>query len=128
MEHDNELNEGQKQHLLHKLKEQALEMSQLDVDALVYESNQKRMKRAKQRLDYLSRFACLISEIMFLSEIFWVLVQLDMERMKCRNTYDTKLDTYRMDLLTCNRRIVSTLKQIIPSMMLLWFSITDYDS
>lgn len=111
MEHDNELNEGQKQHLLHTLKEQALELSRLDVDVLVYESNKKRMSRAKQRMEYMTRFATLTSDAMFLSEIFWVLIQLDMERMKSRNIYDSKLDTYRMDLLTCHRRIVSVFGQ-----------------
>lgn len=110
MEHDNELNEGQKNHLLNKLHEQALEMSQLDVDALVYESNQKRIARAKQRMVYLTRFSNLISEAMLLSEIFWVLIQLDMERIKNRNIFDSKLDSYRMDLLGCNRRIVSIVK------------------
>lgn len=107
MERDNELNESQKQHLIHKLQEQAAELAQLDVEALVYESNQKRMGRAKQRMDYLTRFADVISETVILSEIFWVLMQLDMERMKNRNNYDSKLDAYRMESHGCNRRIVS---------------------
>lgn len=107
MERDNELNESQKQHLVHKLQEQAAELAQLDVEALVYESNQQRMSRAKQRMEYLTRFADIISETMTLSELFWVLMQLDMERMKNRNKYDSKLDAYRMETLGCNRRIVS---------------------
>lgn len=106
MERDNELNETQKQHLVHKLQEQAAELAQLDVEALVFESNQKRMGRAKQRMEYITRFADAISETMTLSELFWVLMQLDMERMKNRNNYDSKLDVYRMESLTSNRRIV----------------------
>ncbi|XP_031636892.1 augmin complex subunit dgt3 [Contarinia nasturtii] len=105
MERDNELNESQKQHLIHKLQEQAAELAQLDVEALVYESNQKRMGRAKQRMDFLTRFADIISETVILSELFWVLMQLDMERMKNRNNYDSKLDAYRMESHGCNRRI-----------------------
>lgn len=107
MERDVELNEVQKQHLEHKLQEQAVEIAQLDVEALIYESNQKRMRRAKQRMEYLTRFAEVISETMTVSEIFWSLMQLDMERMKNRTNYDSKLDAYRMDSLGCNRRIVS---------------------
>lgn len=106
MQRNIEMNEEQKQHLLYNLQEQAVELSQLDADALVYESNKKRMKRAKHRLEYLLRYANHISETMLLSEIFWVLLQFDMERMKSRSTYDSKLDTYRMDSM-CNRRIVS---------------------
>lgn len=106
MERDNELNETQKQHLVHKLQEQAAELAQLDVEALVFESNQKRMGRAKQRMEYITCFADAISETMTLSELFWVLMQLDMERMKNRNNYDSKLDVYRMESLTSNRRIV----------------------
>lgn len=106
MERDNEMNETQKQHLVHKLQEQAAELAQLDVEALVFDSNQKRMSRAKQRMEYLTRFADTISETMTLSELLWVLMQLDMERMKNRNNYDSKLDAYRMDSLGCNRRIV----------------------
>lgn len=109
MECDYELNEVQKQHLIHKLQEQAAEIAQLDVKALVYESNQKRMGRAKQRMEYLTRFADVISETMALAEIFWSLMQLDMERMKNRNNYDSKLDAYRIEALGCSRRIVSAL-------------------
>lgn len=107
MEREIELNESQKQHLVHKLQEQAAELAQLDVEALVFESNQKRMGRAKQRLEYLARFADVVSESMALAELFWVLMQLDMERMKNRNNYDSKLDAYRLESLSCNRRIVS---------------------
>lgn len=106
MNRDNELNEMQKQHLVYKLQEQAAMFAQLDVEALVFDSNQRRMGRAKQRLEYIMRFADVISETMALSELFWVLMQLDMERMKNRNSYDSKLDAYRMDSLGCNRRIV----------------------
>lgn len=76
MERDNELNVAQKQHLIHKLQEQAAELAQLDVESLVNESNQKRMSRAKQRIEYLSRFADIISETMTLSEMFWVLMHI----------------------------------------------------
>lgn len=109
MEHNNELNEGQKQHLMHKLQEQAIELSQLDVEALIFESNQKRMKRAKQRIEYMTQISNLVSEVMTISEIFWALIQLDLERMKNRNAFDSKLDAYRMESLGCNRRIVSML-------------------
>ncbi|XP_055309300.1 augmin complex subunit dgt3 [Sitodiplosis mosellana] len=105
MERDIELNESQKQHLVHKLQEQAAELAQLDVEALVFDSNQKRMGRAKQRMEFITRFADIISETMALSELFWVLMQLDMERMKNRNNYDSKLDAYRLESLSCNRRI-----------------------
>lgn len=108
MEHNSELNEGQKQHLMHKLQEQAIELSQLDVEALIFESNQKRMKRANQRIEYMTQISNLVSEVMTLSELFWTLMQLDLERMKNRNAFDTKLDAYRMESLGCNRRIVST--------------------
>lgn len=108
MERDIELNEGQKLHLVHKLQEQAVELAQLDVELLVYESNQKRMGRAKQRVEYLRRFADIVTEAMALAEIFWVLMQLDLQRMKNRNNYDSKLDTYRMESLSSNRRIVSS--------------------
>lgn len=100
-----EMNEEQKQHLLYNIQEQAIEMSQLDTDALVYESNKKRMQRAKHRMDYLMRYANHISGTMLISEILWVLLQFDMERMKSRSAYDNKLNTYRIDSL-CNRRIV----------------------
>lgn len=109
MENNHELNEGQKQHLMHKLQEQAIELSQLDIEALIFESNQKRMKRAKQRIDYMTQISNLVSEVMTLSELFWTLIQLDLERMKNRNTFDSKLDTYRMESLGCSRRIVSKL-------------------
>lgn len=108
MERDIELNEGQKLHLVHKLQEQATELAQLDVESLVYESNQKRMSRAKQRVEYLRRFADIVTETMALAEIFWVLMQLDLQRMKNRNNYDPKLDAYRMKSLGSNRRIVSS--------------------
>lgn len=107
MEHNRELNEGQKQHLMHKLQEQAIELSQLDIETLIFESNQKRMKRAKQRIDYMTQISNLVSEVKTLSELFWALMQLDLERMKNRNTFDSKLDTYRMESLGCSRRIVS---------------------
>lgn len=107
MQHSSELNENQKQHLMHKLQDQAIELAQLDVEALIFESNQKRMKRATQRIDYMTQISSLVSEVMTLSELFWVLIQLDLERMKNRNTFDSKLDTYRMESLGCNRRIVS---------------------
>lgn len=106
MERDSELNETQKQHLVYKLQDQAAELALLDVETLVYDSNQKRMSRAKQRLEYLTRFADAVSETMTLSELLWVLMQLDMERMKNRNNYDTKLDAYRVESLGCNRRNV----------------------
>lgn len=107
MQRDSELNEVQKQHLVHKLQDQAAEIAQLDVEAIIYDSNKKRMDRAKQRMDYFTRFADIISETMTLSEIFWSLMQLDMERMKNRNKYDSRLEGYRIDSLACNRRIVS---------------------
>lgn len=107
MEHDNELNMGQKQQLLNKLQEQSVELAQLDVETLIYQSNQMRMSRAKQRVEHLIRFADVISESITMSEICWVLTQLDLERMKNRNNYDSKMEMYRMDLLRCNRRIVS---------------------
>lgn len=107
MEHDNELNKGQKQQLLNKLQEQAVELAQLGVETLIYQSNQMRMNRAKQRIEHLIRFADVISESITMSEICWVLTQLDLERMKNRNNYDSKMEIYRIDLLRCNRRIVS---------------------
>lgn len=107
MERDIELNEAQKLHLLHKLQEQAVELAQLDVESLINESNQKRTGRAKKRVEYLRRFADIVTETMALSEIFWVLMQLDLQRMKNRNNYDSKLDAYRMESLGSNRRIVS---------------------
>lgn len=107
MQRDSELNEVQKQHLVHKLQDQAAEIAQLDVEEIIYDSNKKRMDRAKQRMDYFTRFADIISETMTLSEIFWSLMQLDMERMKNRNKYDSRLEAYRIDSLACNRRIVS---------------------
>lgn len=111
MEHDNELNNGQKQHLLHKLHEQSVELAQLDVEVLISESNQKRMKRAKQRMEFFIQFSNLVSGSMTLSELFWTLMQLDMERVKNRNVYDIKLDAYRMETLGCSRRIVSISSQ-----------------
>lgn len=110
MQHSNELNEGQKTHLMHKLQDQAMELAQLDVEASVFESNQKRMNRATQRIDYMTQISNIVSEVMTLSEVFWVLIQLDLERMKNRNTFDSNLDTYRMESLGCNRRIVSVPK------------------
>lgn len=118
MERDNELNDSQKLNLVYKLQEQAAELAQLDVESLVYESNQKRIGRAKQRMEYLRRFADIASETMTLSEVFWVLMQLDLERMKNRNDYDSKLDAYRMESLACNRRIVSD--SIISTIYFLW--------
>lgn len=114
MEHNTELNEGQKQHLMHKLQEQALELSQLDVESLIFESNQKRMKRAKERIGYMAQISGLVSEAMTLSELFWALIQLDLERTKNRNTFDSKLDAYRVESLGCNRRmeILNLIKKI----------------
>lgn len=118
MERDIELNEAQKQHLMHKLQELVIQTSQLDVEAMVYESNQKRMGRAKQRMMYINRFASVISETMTISEKLWILMQLDMERMKNRSKFDSKLDAYRLELLACNRRIVSAMSALFSDFSL----------
>lgn len=111
MERKVEINNATKEHLLIRLKEQSNELVRLRIEAQIFQSNNGRVGRAKQRIEHLKNFTNIVSEAVMIAEIIWILMQFDMERMKRRNDFDPKLDKYRIEALTCSRRMVNKTKK-----------------
>lgn len=101
----------EKNELMIKLQEQSVEFARMDIETVIFDFNKKRMDRAGQRKQHVGRFVGAVSDAMLIAEIIWILMKFDMERMKKRNDFDTKLDKYRIDSLICDRRL-----EIIKSM------------
>lgn len=101
----------EKNELLIKLQEQSVEFARMDIEAVIFDFNKKRMARAGKRKEHVGRFVDAVSDAMLVAEIIWILMKFDIERMKKRNDFDTKLDKYRIDSLICDRRL-----EIIKSM------------
>lgn len=93
-----------------KLQEQSTALAKLDIESLIFESNEQRIGRAKARIEHLNQFKTIVSDTMMISECIWILMQFDLDRMKKRNDFDSELDRYRMESIGCNKRIVSTWK------------------
>lgn len=95
----------EKNELMIKLQEQSIEFARMDIETVIFDFNKKRMARAGQRKQHVGHFVNAVSDAMLIAEIIWILMQIDIERMKKRNDFDTKLDKYRIDSLICDRRL-----------------------
>lgn len=91
--------------LIIKLQEQSVKFACMDIETVIFEFNKKRMARADQRKRHVGRFVNAVSDALLIAEIIWILMKFDIERMKNRNDFDTKLDKYRIDSLICDRRL-----------------------
>lgn len=79
-------------------------------EMVIYENNKEKYERAQKRLAHLKKFVEIVSDGMMNAECVWILMQLDIERVKKRNDFDSKLDENRMEVQNCNRRNVSSMK------------------
>lgn len=80
-------------------------------EMVIYENNKEKYERAQKRLAHLKKFVEIVSDGMMNAECVWILMQLDIDRVKKRNDFDSKLDENRMEVQNCNRRNVSSLNR-----------------
>lgn len=102
------------QSLLNQIVEQHGEM-------VIYENNKEKHERAQKRLAHLKKFVEIVSDGMMNAECIWILMQLDIERVKKRNDFDSKLDENRSEMQLCNRRNVSSSHASAQSLFFLKF-------
>lgn len=98
--------------LTNKLQIQLNQIVQQQGELVIYENNKEKYERAQKRLEHLKKFVEIVSDGMMNAECVWILMQLDIDRMKKRNDFDTKSDENRLEAQLCNRRIVSSERSI----------------
>lgn len=95
--------------LTNKLQSQLNQIVEQQGEMVIYENNKEKYERAQKRLAHLKKFVEIVSDGMMNAECIWILMQLDIERVKKRNDFDTKLDENRLEVQICNRRNVSAI-------------------
>lgn len=108
--------------LTNQLQSQLNRIVEQQGEMVIYENNKEKYERAQKRLAHLKKFVEIVADGMMNAECVWILMQLDIERVKKRNDFDTKLDENRMEVQNCNRRNVSSM-EIVPWTILTLFCI-----
>lgn len=98
--------------LSNKLGTQLNQIAMQQGEMVIYENNKEKFDRAKKRLAHLKKFVDIVADGMMNAECIWILMQLDLERAKKRNNFDTKWEENRLEMQICNRRNVSPM---VPS-------------
>lgn len=93
-----------------KLQYQLNQLVEQQGEMVIYENNKEKYERAQKRLEHLKRFVEIVSDGMMNAECIWILMQLDLERVKKRDDFDVVLEEYRAEVQMCNRRIVSSVR------------------
>lgn len=92
---------------MNKLQSQLQQIVEQQTELVIYENNKEKIERAKKRFEQMKQFMSVISDTLMNAEIVWILMQLDLERVKKRNNFDHKIDEYRYESQICIRRVVS---------------------
>lgn len=92
--------------LSNELQVKLMKIAKQQAELVIYESNKEKFERATKRKDHLIKFRELISAGLLNAELMWALMQLDFQRVKKRNNFDFKLNEYRVETQSCNRRMV----------------------
>lgn len=81
-------------------------MADQQAELAIYNSNKDKIERAQQRYEHLKKFAKVVGDGLMNAEIIWVLMNIDMDRVKNRNHFDNLIDQYKYAMQMCNRRMV----------------------
>lgn len=116
LEYRNEINELEirneqiydlnKEALEIKLQAQLQQIVDQQAELIIYESNKDKIDRAKRRYNHLKLFVDTVSNGLVNTECVWILMQIDFERVKKRNTFDGLMDQYRLEAQMCTKRMV----------------------
>lgn len=116
LEYRNEINELEirneqiydlnKEALEIKLQAQLQQIVDQQAELIIYESNKDKIDRAKRRYTHLKLFVDTVSNGLVNTECVWILMQIDFERVKKRNTFDGLMDQYRLEAQMCTKRMV----------------------
>ncbi|XP_314793.5 augmin complex subunit dgt3 [Anopheles gambiae] len=94
--------------LKHELDTLIRQVNELKIESVLYENNRVKLNRAVSRLEYIQRLDASISRELMNAELLWVLMQLDLE--KIRDRFDNA-DEMNGESKRCFRRI-DTMRQI----------------
>lgn len=92
--------------LSNELQAKLMKIAKQQAELVIYESNKDKFERATKRKDHLIKFRELISAGLLNAELMWALMQLDLQRVKKRNSFDYKLNEFRVDSQSCKWRMV----------------------
>uniref|UniRef100_A0AAG5DSV7 HAUS augmin-like complex subunit 3 N-terminal domain-containing protein n=1 Tax=Anopheles atroparvus TaxID=41427 RepID=A0AAG5DSV7_ANOAO len=109
-----ELRNGNDQDLLrmdllkHELETLIKRVNEMKIESVLYENNRAKLDRAVNRLEYIQRLAESISKELMNAELLWILMQLDLE--KIRDRFDNA-DEMNGESKRCFKRI-DAMKQV----------------
>lgn len=93
---------------MNKLEEQLTQIADQHGEMVIYEGNKYKMERAKKRYELLKDFVGIISDGVMNAELVWVLMELDMGRIKNRNYFDDLMEQYKTEIQACKKRTVNS--------------------
>ncbi|KFB35743.1 AGAP008694-PA-like protein [Anopheles sinensis] len=94
--------------LKHELDTLIKGVNELKIESVLYENNRAKLDRAVSRLEYIQRMAENISKELMNAELLWILMQLDLE--KIRDRFDNA-DEVNGESMRCFKRI-DAMKQV----------------
>lgn len=81
------------------------QLAEQETELIIYRHNCEKLERAHKRLDHLQTSSEIVSNSLLKADILWLLMQLDILKIKQRNNCD-KLRQYRNDKQQCLKRMV----------------------
>lgn len=94
------------ENLLNELEDQFEQIIDKHIEAVIYESNKDKILRAKKRHQYLDNIANVISDGLMNAECLWILMQIDLGRVKKRQSIDELIENYTMEAKLSRKRFV----------------------
>lgn len=93
--------------LTNKMEEQLILIAEQQGEMVIYKHNKLKMERANKRHEMLKDFADIVSDGVINAEIVWILMQLDIGRIKKRNYFHDLMQCYKDEALVSLKRIVN---------------------